>query len=114
MDSVYRDIEVVQGSTFEFPVRVKRNGTLMDLTGYTARMQIRNLPADDVGSSVLATATVTVDIPTSIVTARINADITQAFTWSQGVYDLEIDGGAPDKVYCIARGRAGLSKEVTR
>lgn len=66
--------------------------TPVDLTGYTARMKIK----DKVGGTVLLTLTtengkielVAVD---SIIRLKLSANETAALTWKKGVYDLELE-----------------------
>lgn len=43
------DITLEQGATFDLPLRYRTpSGTPVDLTGYTARMQVREAPASSV------------------------------------------------------------------
>lgn len=109
MTAARRDIKVEQGATFELIVEVRKDGALLNLTGYTGRMQIR---ATKASTTVLATATVTLDTVNSLVTATMTAATTTAYTWTDGYYDLEIDNTSV--VYRVAEGYASLSKEVTR
>lgn len=59
----------------------------VDLTGYTAAMQIRPYPGSD---TILydASADITLGGPLGTVTLEIPASATAAFTWWTGVYDL--------------------------
>lgn len=108
------DIIIEQGATFEFTVYVKKNGVILDISGYTGSMQIRNKPADETGSIILATATVSIiDGPNGLIMATIPAVTTQEYDWKQGVYDVEIQSPA-GTVYRLAKGNAYLDKEVTR
>lgn len=64
------------------------------LSGYTARMQIR----DKVGGTVLKSLTtenggITIDDVNKKITLTISATDTTAFTWRKGVYDLEMVSG---------------------
>ncbi|WP_213451586.1 hypothetical protein [Rhizomonospora bruguierae] len=111
MTAVLRDIVVEQGATFEFMVDLldENEQRRTDLAGYTGAMQIRERPD---ATTVLATATVSVDASNAQVTATIPAAITTEFDWTAGVYDLEITNGA--RTERIAQGKARLSREVTR
>ena len=84
-----------------------------DLTGYTARMSIK----DKIGGSVLHSLTtenngIDIDPTAKTITLSIPAADTEDFTWSRGVYDLEMVSPA-GKVTRIISGRIALSREVT-
>jgi hypothetical protein len=59
----------------------------VDLTGYTATLQIRPYP---LAPMILydASSNITLGGPTGIVTINIPASVTGGFTWWNGVYDL--------------------------
>lgn len=110
------DINVLQGATFQWRVTWKDSlGVAIDLTGYTARMQIRerrtstdtlvNLTTEN-GGIALGGAAGHIDI-------TIAAAATAAITALRGVYDLEIVSPA-GVVYRLAMGGVTFSPEVTR
>ena len=87
--------------------------TPVDLTGYTARMSIK----DKIGGSVLHSLTtenngIDIDPAAKTITLSIPAADTEDFIWSRGVYDLEMVSPA-GKVTRIISGRIALSREVT-
>ena len=87
--------------------------TPVDLTGYTARMSIK----DKIGGAVLHSLTtenngIDIDPAAKTITLSIPAADTEDFTWSRGVYDLEMVSPA-GKVTRIISGRIALSREVT-
>ena len=87
--------------------------TPVDLTGYTARMSIK----DKIGGAVLHSLTtenggITIDTAAKTILLSIPAATTEDFTWSRGVYDLEMVS-ATGKVTRIISGRVVLSREVT-
>lgn len=87
--------------------------TPVDLTGYTARMSIK----DKIGGAVLHSLTtenggIVIDPAAKTITLSIPAADTEDFTWSRGVYDLEMVSSA-GKVTRIISGRIALSREVT-
>ena len=87
--------------------------TPVDLTGYTARMSIK----DKIGGAVLHSLTtenggITIDPAAKTILLSIPAATTEDFTWSRGVYDLEMVSSA-GKVTRIISGRIALSREVT-
>ena len=87
--------------------------TPVDLTGYTARMSIK----DKIGGAVLHSLTtenggIDIDPAAKTIALSIPAADTEDFTWSRGVYDLEMVSPA-GKVTRIISGRIALSREVT-
>lgn len=111
------DIVVNQGARFQLNVAVKNSdGTVKDLTGYSARMQVR---ATKASSTVLMEATtglgtISINAPGGIVSVNIGASATAAMTWNAGYYDMEIFTVDPNEVIRVVEGFATLSKEVTR
>ena len=114
------DIAIDQGATFPLSVSVKSVAadgakTPVDLTGYTARMQIRRMVDDE---DVLASLTtengrISIDEENGKVTLNIPDATTAGFTFTRAVYDLEIvaPGGTVQR---ILRGAVRVSPEVTR
>lgn len=104
-----------QGSTFERHIAVKNpDGSVFDLTGYSARMQIRrDLASPDVmleltsdnGRIVIGDVEGTLDLYVSA--ADSSASLTR-----DGVYDLEIFRNSV--VYRLIRGDFRVNLEVTR
>lgn len=93
--------------------------TPMDLTGCTARMNIRAkankastlLASTELSDLPLNTITITVDNATKKLTVKIGATDTAAFAWTTGYYDIELVCGAD--VIGVASGRITVGKEVT-
>ena len=88
--------------------------TPVNLTGYTARMQIR--PTVD-SATVLTTLTtenggITINTVDASITLNISATETAAYTWQTAVYGLELVIGTD--VIPFANGTLTLVKEVTR
>jgi hypothetical protein len=103
-----------QGSTFTKVITYKNNGTAVNLTTYTARMQVRERHS--------STATI-VDLTTSnggivlggsagTITINISATATAAIYNKSYVYDLELVSGAT--VTRILEGKFIVTPEVTR
>lgn len=101
-------IDVLTWSTGEPPLPV-------DLTGCTARMQIRATQASTSVLSELTTENMGVVLGgnTGVITLKIPAIKTEKFAWLSGVYDLEIV--FPDEtVVRIVEGNVSVSVGVTR
>ena len=90
-------------------------GTPVDLTGFKARMAIKNR----VGGTVLYTLTtenggIVIDAAAKLVTLNISAVDTAAMTFTTGVYDLEmVSGATPAVVTALISGRVTVTREVT-
>lgn len=116
MPTTRHDITVNQGASFKLNVQaLNPDRSIMDLTGYSARMQIRETPPDtDILMEATTTAgTITVNSPGGIVMVNVGADITAPMVWNSGYYDLEIYN-SPTNVIRLVEGFASLSQEVTR
>ena len=118
----FNDIEPVDDNGREWPAYTD-GGFLcwnapVDLTGYTARMKIK----DKVGGTVLASTdaldapknvlAIAIDNATKTITLSIPATATDDFTWKTGVYDLEMVS-ASGVVTAILSGKVSVTKEVT-
>jgi len=112
------NLYIPQGATYghNFLYRDESDDSVISLNGYTARLQIREKTSS---TTVLYEATtdtgdgITITGDTGSVYLEIPADTTAEWTWTKGVYDLEIisDSG---KVSRIAQGSVRVSPEVTR
>lgn len=122
---------IEQGSTVDFEIAYKdSNSDPIDLTGYQARMQIKDSAG---GSTTYITLTSSaapspcgtglnmsgsngLNPPTSgTIGVLISAVSTSAFTFDSAVYDLEIASGSGDctVVTRLVEGNVKLLKEVT-
>jgi len=115
------DLLIDKGATFEHSFKwftvsagVK---TAVSLAGYTARMKIRVKKGDpDPPLAELTTGNGGITLEPAAETGRIDllidAAVTDAYTWSTGVYDLELI--APDsKVRRLVQGRVAANDSVT-
>lgn len=110
------DFEILQGETFSKQFVWKNSaGTAVNLSGYTARMQVRqSKPSDTVllelttqnGRITLGGAAGTIDL-------NLNATTTAAIDWRRGLYDLELVA-SNGVVKRLIEGQVTVSKEVTR
>lgn len=112
------NLKIDQGATFRKLVTWKVGpppGTVVDLTGCTARMHARTKVSDAAvlldltttnGGLVLGDALGTVEI-------KLTAAQTAAITWTSAVYDLEVEFGNGD-VRRLLQGSISVSPEVTR
>ena len=116
------DITIEQGATFTLNIDFKDgNDQLYDLSsGYTGRMKIRHAvggdlidssePEDAPNNNISITLGATSNSSPNIVVS-IAANKTSGYTFSSGVYDLELVAGT--NVDRVVQGRVTLDKEVT-
>ena len=109
------NLRIDQGSRFSFTLLVLDNGVPADLSGYTARMQVR---ASVTSTDVLAEYTTTngflvVNSGDSMVSIILPSSETEGYAWVTGVYDLEIVDGS-DNAIRISEGWVKVSPQVTR
>jgi hypothetical protein len=123
---------IEQGTTVAFEVQYKdSNGSPIDLTGYSGKMQFRNTYADNSNSTVYLTLSSSLNsdgtglnfnglngtTPTTSgsIGVYIASCTSSALTFNTAYYDLEIYSGS-DCPYTIRllEGQVRLSQEVTR
>lgn len=110
------DLTIEQGTTFSVTLTYTDvDGIPIDLTGYSARMQIRSTVDSTITIHELTTAltTITLGGAAGTVLLEISDSDTESFTFSVAVYDLELisAGGVVSR---LVEGKVTLSKEVTR
>jgi hypothetical protein len=116
---IRRNLVLYQGATFRLSllVRNKTTGAPVDLTGHTARMQVR--PTVD-SSTVLIEATtangkIVISPLAGSIVVTIPASETNSYATASAVYDLETeDSSSPAIVKRRIEGTITLSKQVTR
>ena len=116
MTAAVRDLVIEQGATFYQPLRWKdSNGDPIDLTNYTARMQIRRNYETDVVITELTTENGRIELGGAAGTINliIPAAITEALDFSEAVYDLELED-QDGHLTRLLQGQMTLSREVTR
>jgi hypothetical protein len=126
MSNAY-NLEIYQGSTFEMSLIVKDSaGALLNLTGYSAAMQIRSNYADNnpvtyiTLSSSLASDGTGLNMATAssgYIGIYISACSSSALNFPNARYDLEIFSGSVGTCPITTRileGQVNLSKETTR
>lgn len=112
-------LSIFRGETFRRTFRyVDSDENPIDISNYTARMQIR---ATDDSDAVLHESTtengdITISGPAGEVALKIQATDTADWTWVTGVYDLEIVSPSPDfdVEKLIPESRVRVKPEVTR
>lgn len=105
---------IYQGATFSHVLTWRDSSeALVNLTGYTARMQIRNrIGGDTIASLTTENGKISLGGSAGTITLTIAAADTAAIT-EGGVYDLELVSGG-GIVTRLLEGSVTLSKEVTK
>ena len=103
---------IEQGSTFNREITVQENSQALNLTGYSARMQMRSTHDS---STIALTITASVANPASQGKINLTAAATATAAVEEGiyVYDLEIESSA-GTVTRILEGTITVTPEVTR
>lgn len=116
MTAATRDILIEQGATFRYNLIWKDSaGTPVNLTGYTARMQIRRKHSDPAVLLSLTTENGAITLGGSAGTINILATATgtASLPAKDSVYDLELVSGDAT-VTRLIEGAVTITPEVTR
>ena len=85
----------------------------VDISDYTAKMQMRSFPNDPTAVLTLTTGDgITIDGPTGTIT--LHATATQTGAINQGPYDYDIEIYQGDSVTRVVQGQVDVSAQVTR
>ena len=118
MSAIQYKLTIEQGATFDQVVTVKTPaGAYKDLTGYSARMKVKESPGDTVALLSLTSPSSGgqgIDLGTTNgqIRIRIPAAVTAALSFYVAYYDLEIVAGTGE-VTRVMQGQCILSREVT-
>jgi hypothetical protein len=108
------NFEIEQGATFVKTLQWKDSAnTVIDLTGYTARMQLRYKIGDAVAVELTTeNGGITINTTTDTISLNIDADDTEDLSPTCCKYDLELIKG--EVVKRLLYGTVIISAEVTR
>ena len=109
-------ITIEQGATFSLPITWKDQlGNAVNLTGYTARLQVREEVESATPFLTLTTENggIALGGAAGTITLTVTATATAALTASKGVYDLELISGG-GVITRLLEGLVVIKKEVTR
>lgn len=110
------DFDIEQGATLLKPIVWKdSSGTPVNLTGYTAKMQVRQSVASPDILLEMSTANSKIQLTpsTGTITLVFSAATTAAIAWKRGKYDLELTS-ADGTVTRLIEGQISVSQEITR
>lgn len=110
------DITVEQGATFRLSLTWKDStGAVVNLTGYTARMQIRETyeSEETIASFTSAGGSIVLGGALGTVVVTASATDTAKIQMTPAVYDLEVEA-SNGVVTRLLQGKANITREVTR
>ncbi len=110
------DLLINQGADFVQIFTYKAsNGTPINLSGYTARMMIKNSPEDDTALVTLTTENGRIALGGALgtITLSLTNAVTAALDFTNALYDLEIVSGG-GFVTRLVTGAVTLSPEITK
>lgn len=117
MSAAQYDLVIEQGATWSQSVQWKTGSpaTAVNLSGYTARMQLRSSVSTSAAALSLTTENgrIALTANTGTITLSVSATDTAALTAGRYVYDLELVSGG-GQVTRVMEGVVTVSAEVTR
>jgi len=107
------DFEIKQGTTFTKLLKKKDSeGTYINFTGYTAKMQIRKFSKAGDLAIELSTVNQKITIDGTNITLNLTATETSALTGNLHYYDIELTKDS--KVERLLEGTITINTEVTK
>lgn len=108
------DVTCYQGANFDYQLTFAVNGSAVNITGYSARMQVREYAESTaVALSLVNGAGITLGGTAGTIALSAVATATSAIPAGVYVYDLELVSGA-GYVTRLVQGTFTVSAEVTR
>ena len=107
------NIEAYQGATYTLNMTYKIDDSVVDLTGYTAAMQVRLEPSSPTAVlSLESGAGITLGGALGTIAVEVSATDMAAITAKTYQYDFDLSSG--DQVTRLIRGKFAVIPEVTR
>ncbi|MGY8903714.1 MAG: hypothetical protein ACKVIH_04105 [Burkholderiales bacterium] len=118
MPAAVQNITIEQGATWPWTLELhsaSEAGPVLDLTGYTAHMQVRSTVDSATVLTELSTSNgrITITAGTGLIELLLTAEQTAALNFESAVYDLELRS-ADGYVLRLFKGEITLDPEVTR
>jgi hypothetical protein len=106
------NLHIDAGATFNLNLRYRnQDGSLYDLTGYTASLQVRKTATS---STAVVSVTPSINVATSVISVNIPAATTSTLTDSPYVWALELHSADESNVIRLVEGLVIVSPEVVR
>lgn len=116
MRAAFYDLTIEQGATFRQVFRWQdRSKQPFDLTGFTAKLMMRQTVASPTALKTLTTENAGIELggSTGSITLHISPSETSSLRWECAVYDLMLYAPAGD-VYRLVEGQVTVKPAVTR
>lgn len=108
----FESLNIDAGATYPLGIDVLNDdGTVYSLTGYTAKLQIRETPTS---ATALVTVNATINTTTGHLTLTIPAASTALLVKDSYVYAVELTASGGEPVYRILEGKVFVSAEVVK
>lgn len=99
------------GATFQRQFEYTNDdGSVFDLTGYSALMQIRQTPESELALEHVPS----IDVETGMITVTLTAEETAELTLPEYVYAIELTAPGGEPVVRLVEGAVEVSPEVVR
>lgn len=107
------DISIVAGVNWEFTFwLLDDNDDAIDLTGYSAQMDIRETLEGDVIDHLVSGGEITITAASGKVSAVLSKTATAALGIRKGVWDIILQDGSSNR-YRVGKGEVSVSPTVT-
>ena len=115
MTAAVHNFTVEAGATFVVIFKWLSSGAPVNLTGATAKLQVRETSKSSAVLFEASTANGKLSIAAALgeITLTITATESTAFAWTFGKYDLEVTN-ASGTIHRLVRGTVSISAEVTK
>lgn len=111
------DLSIYKGQTLDITFTWRDSaGALVDLTGYTAKMQVRSAPGGTQYAELLSTGgtpAITLGGAAGTIRLQVSATDTTAYTFDRAYYDLEMTVTATGVVTRLLEGQVMAYAQVT-
>lgn len=110
--AVFDELYIEAGATFTrgYAVTNLEDGTNFDLTGFTAKVQVRETPTSD----LIFEVTPTIDVPTAYIEMTFTAVQTALLTKTEYVWAMELTKASTGLVIRAVEGRISNSLEIVK
>jgi cytosine/adenosine deaminase-related metal-dependent hydrolase len=109
------NLTMYQGASFDYSFAWKIDDVAVNLTGYSARMQVRRSHPSPTSVLTLTTENGGITLGGALGTIQVvaDADVTAELDAAFYVYDIELESPS-EEVYRLLEGKFTISPEVTR
>lgn len=108
------NLVIDQGSDFNILLNVTQSGAAVDLTGYSARAQLRTARIATGAADASFTCTVVSPATAGQIEMSLSNSVSSALAHGKYFYDLEIYTSGDGQVTRLLQGEAIVTPEVTR